>query len=80
MAKPSMKPSRKGAPPSVETPSPVVGNNTSKPEAGSTVPMNLRVPAATHLEVKIFAAENNMKMVEVMLEAWEMYKKAKGKG
>lgn len=80
MAKPSMKPSTKGAPPSVETSSPVVGNNTSKPEAGSTVPLNFRVAAEIRREVRVFAADHDMDMVDVFLDAWAEYKKIKGKG
>lgn len=80
MAKPSMKPSTKGAPPSVETSSPVVGNNTSKPEAGVTVPLNFRVPHEIRREVRVFAADHDMDMVDVFLDAWEEYKKIKGRG
>lgn len=74
------KPNSKGAPPSLETPGPVVGNNTSKPEAGETVPLNFRVSPEMRREFKAFAAEHDMKMVEVLEDMWKSYKQAKGKG
>lgn len=80
MAKPSMKPSSKGSPPSVNSPSPVVGNNTSKPEAGETVPLNFRVDPEMRREFKAFAAEHDMRMVDVFKEMWGVYKAMKGKG
>lgn len=80
MAKPSMKPSSKGAPPTATTPSPVVGNNTSKPESGEKVPLNFRVPAEIRREVRAFKAEHDMDMVDIFLEAWALYKREKGKG
>lgn len=80
MAKPGIKPSSKGTPPTPSTPSPVVGNNTSKPAAGEKVPMNFRVAAETKREIKSFAVAHDMDMRDVILEAWEMYKAAKGQG
>lgn len=80
MAKPSMKPSRKGAPPSLEASSTVVGNNTSKPESGEKVPLNFRVDPEIRREVRVFAGEHDMGMVDVFLDAWREYKKIKGKG
>lgn len=80
MAKPRLKPSSKGAPPSAAAPSPVVGNNTSKPEAGDTVPLNFRVPPEMRREIKAFAAEHEMLMVDVLKEMWDVYKTAKGRG
>jgi hypothetical protein len=74
------KPNSKGAPPSLETPSPVVGNNTSKPEAGETVSLNFRVRPEMRREFKAFAAEHEMRMIEVLEDMWEVYKKTKGKG
>lgn len=74
------KPNSKGAPPSLETASPVVGNNTSKPAAGDVVPLNFRVSPEMRREFKAFAAEHEMPMVDVFKEAWEVYKRVKGKG
>lgn len=74
------KPNSKGAPPSLESPSPVVGNNTSKPEAGETVPLNFRVSPEMRREFKAFAAENDLRMVDLLKEMWDVYKQAKGKG
>lgn len=74
------KPNSKGAPPSLESPSPVVGNNTSKPEAGELVPLNFRVPAEIRREVRAFKVDHDINMVDIFLEAWELYKREKGKG
>lgn len=79
MAKPGMKPNSKGAPPAPAQSS-VVGNNTSKPEAGEQVPLNFRVPAEMRREFRVFSAEHDINQVEMLKEMWEMYKAAKGKG
>lgn len=80
MAKPNLKRSSKGAPPTANSPSPVVGNNTSKPEAGEKVPLNFRVSPEMRRDFKAFAVEHDMQMVEVLEKAWETYKATKGKG
>lgn len=80
MAKPSLKPSSKGAPPTAATPGTVVGNNTAKPESGEKVPLNFRVDPEMRREFKAFAVEHDMQMVDVLKEAWAAYKREKGKG
>lgn len=74
------KPSSKGTPPTADATSPVVGNNTNKPEAGELVPLNFRVPAEIRREVRAFKVEHDIDMVDIFLDAWAEYKKIKGKG
>lgn len=80
MATPGKKPS-KGAPPKPgDAQSPVVGNATSKPEAGELVMMNLRVSPEFRRRVRTFAAEHDMSMADVAERGMEMFMASKGKG
>lgn len=78
MATPGKKPSTKGAPPKPAE-SPVVGNNTTKADAGELVPLNFKTDPEFRRELKSFAAEHDMSMVAVIKEAFAMYSKSKGK-
>ncbi|MCO7217106.1 hypothetical protein [Halomonas sp. OfavH-34-E] len=81
MAAPSKKPSKptgKGLPPTPAQ-SHVVGNNTTKPEAGELVSLNFKTDSEFKRELKSFAAEHDMTMVGVLKEAFAMYKASKGK-
>lgn len=79
MAAPGLKPGGKGLPPApVETH--VVGNHTSKVEAGTKIPCNFRVDAEFKKDLKVFAAAHDMDMVEVFEEAVREYMNRKGSG
>lgn len=78
MAKPTKKPGPKGLPPQPSETATVVGNATSKPEAGSQVPCNFRVDAEFRRRLKTFAAEHDMSMVEVFERAVSEYMERRG--
>ncbi|TDV89187.1 hypothetical protein BDK62_1247 [Halomonas alkaliantarctica] len=78
MAAPSKKPSGKGLPPSPTATSHVVGNATSKPEAGEQVPCNFRVSPEFRRRLKSFAAGHDKSMVDVFTEAVEEYIEKRG--
>ena len=66
-------PAGKGEPPSQ-------GNtmgNLDKPVQDQLVPLNFKVPDAFRRDFKIFAAQHGMDMVEVMQEAFMLYKLTK---
>lgn len=69
MAAPSKKPSPKGLPPAPNEAPHVVGNATSKPEAGRQVPCNFRVDPEFRKRLKSFAVAHDMSMVEVFEKA-----------
>lgn len=73
MASPSKKPSGKGLPPTSENKAHVVGNATSKPEAGQTVPCNFRVSPEFRRRFKSFAAAHDKSMTEIFAEAVDEY-------
>ncbi|MEX2374000.1 MAG: hypothetical protein WD942_00215 [Dehalococcoidia bacterium] len=73
MAAPSKKPGPKGLPPSPNETPHVVGNATSKPEAGSQVPCNFRVDPEFRKRLKAFAVAHDMSMVEVFETAVNEY-------
>lgn len=78
MAVPSKKPSGKGLPPiPTETPH-VVGNATSKPEAGEQVPCNFRVSPEFRRRLKSFAAAHDMSMVDVFTQAVDEFMDRRG--
>ncbi|QFT86804.1 hypothetical protein FIU88_19020 (plasmid) [Halomonas sp. THAF12] len=78
MAAPSKKPGSKGLPPQPTQTAHVVGNHTSKPEAGATVPCNFRVDPEFKKRLKTFAATHDMSMVEVFETAVNEYMERKG--
>lgn len=78
MASPSKKPSSKGLPPTPTETSHVVGNATSKPEAGEQVPCNFRVSPEFRRRLKSFAAGHDKSMVDVFTEAVEEYIEKRG--
>ena len=53
MAAPSKKPGSKGLPPEPTKTTHVVGNHTSKPEPGTTVPCNFRVSMVEVFETAV---------------------------
>lgn len=70
----------KGEPPTSETPSTVVGNNTEKPETKGDVPMNLRVPDDFKARVMQFALDNRTSVKKVTVQALEEFMKRAGAG
>ncbi|KEQ11234.1 hypothetical protein GZ77_26400 [Endozoicomonas montiporae] len=76
--KPTKKTNKKGAPPADNEKTAVVGNNTSKPEAGSIVSVNFKVSPEFQREFKTFAAMHGMTMVDLLKESFELYKEHKG--
>jgi len=78
MAAPSKKPGPKGLPPAPSETPHVVGNATSKPEAGSLVPCNFRVSPEFRKRLKAFAVAHDMSMVEVFEKAVEEYMAKRG--
>ena len=68
-------PTRKGEPPSP-------GNtmrNLDKAEPEGLVALNFKVPPAIRKEYKIFAATNDMAMVEVLQESFALFKRERMK-
>lgn len=78
MAAPSKKPGSKGLPPQPTQTTHVVGNHTSKPEPGTTVPCNFRVSPEFRRRLKAFAVAHDMSMVEVFETAVNEYMERKG--
>ncbi len=68
----------KGTPPASNAAAHVVGNNTTKPEAGELVPMNFKVDSELKKDFKMFAAMHDMSMVDLLKEAFALYKEHKG--
>ena len=58
-------PKRKGVPPPEEAPS----TNLTKLSDSDPVAMNFRVPASFRKRMKQYAAEKNMSMVDLLVEA-----------
>lgn len=78
MAAPSKKPSSKGLPPTpTETPH-VVGNATSKPEAGEDVACNFRISPELRRRLKSFAVAHDMSMKDVFTQAVEEFMDKRG--
>ncbi len=78
MAGPSNKPSRLGKAPTVAESTNTVGNNTQKPGNSELVPLNFKVDAEFKRNLKSFAAGHDMSMVDVVKEAFELYRTHKG--
>ncbi|MGR6862650.1 hypothetical protein ACU5EH_25115 [Aliivibrio salmonicida] len=78
MATPTKKPNRLGNAPNVETHKNIVGNNITKAGNAELVPLNFKVDAEFKRDLKSFAAGHDMSMVNIMKEAFELYKKQKG--
>ena len=66
---------RKGEPP---PPGNTMGN-LDTPEAEELVPLNFKVPSSFRREYKIFAAQIDMDMVEVLIESFALFKRDKMK-
>jgi hypothetical protein len=73
------KPSGKGTPPSSATETPVMGNNTTKPEKGKWADIPLKVAPEYKREVQDFARDHEMTVTAVLKEGFELLKKMKGK-
>jgi predicted HicB family RNase H-like nuclease len=69
--KPPKRAVGKGLPPTSETLSVVMGNNTEKPESTVDVPMNLRVPEEFHQRVRQFALDHKTSVKKVTVKALE---------
>ncbi len=77
--KPKAKKSRLGkAPTQTEVGSATVGNNTQKAGNSDLVPLNFKVDAEFKRDLKSFAVGHDMSMVEVLKQAFELYKTQKG--
>lgn len=78
MAGPSKKPNRLGKAPTVADSTSTVGNNTKKAGNSDRVPLNFKVDGEFKRDLKSFAAGHDMSMVDVLKEAFELYKTHKG--
>ncbi|WP_085609553.1 hypothetical protein [Vibrio parahaemolyticus] len=80
MAGPSKKPTNKGKgdTPTSAHDTNVVGNNTNKPAAGELKPLNFKRSPEFIKEFKTFAASHEMKLSELLEEAFYYYKEHKG--
>ncbi len=84
MAKPNKPPPtsknklNKGAPPTDNNETAAVGNNIKKPASGEYRPLNFKVDAEFSREFRTFAASNDLKLIVLLREAFELYKKHKG--
>ena len=81
MSTPSIKPKKnsgKGTPPQVNTHNGVVGNNIKKAAAGELVPLNFKIDAELKKEFKTFATAHDLSMVDLLKNAFELYKEKKG--
>lgn len=77
--KPARKPSTKGAPVVASSAAPAASKaNTETAGSSDLVPMNFAVPSEFHQDFKLFATMHKMKMVDVLKEAFELYKQQKG--
>ena len=74
---PKNKPS-KGAPPTDNNETGAVGNNIKKPASGEYKPLNFKVDAEFNREFRTFAASHDMKLNELLREAFELYREHKG--
>ncbi|AWG87355.1 hypothetical protein [Vibrio parahaemolyticus] len=78
MAGPKKKPTSKGAAPTTPHETSVVGNNTSKTAPGELKPLNFKRSPEFIKEFKTFAASHEMKLSELLEEAFYYYKEHKG--
>lgn len=69
--KPPKRTVGKGLPPTSETLSVVMGNNTEKPESTGDVPMNLRVPEEFRQRVRQFALDHKTSVKKATVKALE---------
>ncbi|EGR2744188.1 hypothetical protein ACYVMD_004589 [Vibrio parahaemolyticus] len=76
MAGPSKKPT-KGAAPTTTHETHVVGNNTTKTPSGELKPLNFKRKAEFVKEFKTFAASHEMKLGDLLEEAFYFYKEHK---
>lgn len=68
-AKPPKK--RKGAPPKAEQP---LKNNLEKPAADELIGLHFKVPPEFRQQYRIYAAEKNMSLVEVLKQSFDVYR------
>ena len=71
IAPPRASKSKKGAPPSMVR---TVGN-LDKPEPGVLKTLNLRVPAEFKRDLKVYAAQQERTMTDLLIEAFGMLRK-----
>lgn len=69
--KPKKRKGQLGTPPQTAAPAP---KNLHKPSSGELAPLNFYVPPDFRREYKIFAAERDMNMVDVLKQSFELYK------
>ena len=70
----------KGTPPTTSKGPGVVGNATSKPETGATVPFNKRIPKELHKEVAQFALDHETNATAIVCAALREYMDKRGAG
>lgn len=51
---------------------------TSKPAIESTKPIQVKVPASVHQEIKIYSAEQGMSMTDLFMAMYKEYRKNNG--
>ena len=68
-------PARKGEPPAMQE---ILGN-LDTPQSEELVPLNFKVSEAFRREYKIFAAQRDMNMVDLLHESFELLKREKTK-
>ena len=68
-AKPPRK--RKGSPPKAEQPQ---KNNLEKLATNEIVGLNFKVPPEFKKEYRTYAAEKDMKMIEILMKSFDLYK------
>ncbi len=78
MAGPKKKPNRLGNAPTPTESSNTVGNNTAKAGDSDLVSLNFKVESQFKRDLKGFAAGHDMSMVDVVKEAFELYRAQKG--
>jgi hypothetical protein len=75
MAKvPPPKQSRKGAPPSMAK----TAGNLNKSESSSLQTLNLRVPSEFKRELKVYAAQHERSMTDLLIEAFGVLRETRG--
>jgi len=68
-------PPRKQAPAKQKPAAPAV---TSKPPAGDVKPIQFKVPASMHQELKLYAVQQNMSMTDLFLAMYKEYRSKHG--
>ena len=68
---PPPKRSTKGTPPTADAARPA---NLDRPEPGDSKPLNFRVPTEFHRELKSYAANHGISMLDVLVESFRLLK------